>query len=200
MSSITRWKLGSPCSALAVSSTSAFIASLSSFSLSVTLPFSTLSLRPTLARPSLMHTITTLPTSPLFCALMPVLTATLMACASGEPPPHGIVSSRRLAMAIDRVGGSSTSASVPWNVMREILSRLSYALDNREMAAPLAAFMRLRAMEPLASTTKTMSAPAFLAMRLTLTSASSMKTFLSLPLLVKRFLSSFRARCRLGRW
>ena len=50
----------------------------------------------------------TSPTSPLFCAFMPVVAAMLSACASGEPPPHGMRSSRFLAMAMDLVGGSST--------------------------------------------------------------------------------------------
>lgn len=56
----------------------------------------------------------TFPTSPVFCAFSPVRTATLSACAKGEPPPHGIVSRRRLAMAMDFVGGRSTSARSPY--------------------------------------------------------------------------------------
>lgn len=55
----------------------------------------------------------TFPTSPLFCAFMPVRTAMLRACAKGDPPPHGIVSRRLLAMAMDFVGGRSTSARSP---------------------------------------------------------------------------------------
>ena len=39
---------------------------------------------------------------------MPVVAAMLSACASGEPPPHGMRSRRFLAMAMDLVGGSST--------------------------------------------------------------------------------------------
>lgn len=57
--------------------------------------------------------IHTFPVSPLFWALMPVRTATLSACARGEPPPQGIVSRRLLAMAIDFVGGRRTSALSP---------------------------------------------------------------------------------------
>ena len=36
-----------------------------------------------------------------------------MPCASGEPPPHGSASRRRRAIAIDLLGGSSTSARSP---------------------------------------------------------------------------------------
>lgn len=59
----------------------------------------------------------TFPTSPLFWAFIPVRTATFRACARGDPPPHGMVSSRLLAMAIDLVGGRSTSAVSPCLVL-----------------------------------------------------------------------------------
>eukprot|EP00967_Tisochrysis_lutea_P134307 scaffold237010_cov27-Tisochrysis_lutea.AAC.1 len=70
-----------------------------------------------------MHTTSTSPTSPDFCAVIPVCAARLRACASGEPPPHGMRSSRFLAMAMERVGGSRTCAKSPWKEMRQILSR-----------------------------------------------------------------------------
>ena len=41
------------------------------------------------------------------------------ACASGEPPTHGMRSSRLLTMAMDLVGGSSTCAQSPWKKMRK---------------------------------------------------------------------------------
>lgn len=41
-----------------------------------------------------------------------------------------------------------TCARSPWKVMRQILSRDLYASLSSESAAPLAAFMRFRAMEP----------------------------------------------------
>ena len=41
-----------------------------------------------------------------------------------------------------------TCARSPWKVMRQILSRDLYASLRSDSAAPLAAFMRLRAMEP----------------------------------------------------
>lgn len=78
----------------------------------------------TLARPSETQTTTTSPVSPDFCACTPTCTAWLSACASGEPPPHGMRSSLFLAIAIDFVGGSSTVACSPWKAIRQILSRL----------------------------------------------------------------------------
>jgi len=41
-----------------------------------------------------------------------------------------------------------TCALSPWNVIRQILSRDLYASFKRERAAPLAAVIRLSAMEP----------------------------------------------------
>jgi hypothetical protein len=66
-----------------------------------------------LARPSVMSTSMTRPTSPPACALMPVRTASERPCASGEPPPQGSWSRRRRAMEMDLEGGSSTSALSP---------------------------------------------------------------------------------------
>mmetsp|Transcript_105089 Transcript_105089/g.177499 ORF Transcript_105089/g.177499 Transcript_105089/m.177499 type:complete len:207 (-) Transcript_105089:1901-2521(-) len=137
----------------------------------------------TFARPSVHSTTITCPTSPELIALRPVRTAVLMAWARGDPPPHGIDSSRSRAMAMDLVGGSSTSARSPWNGITLTLSRLWYAVSRRLMAAPLAASMRFRAMEPEASTQKMMRQPAGRAMRLVRTSSFSMNTlrFLGLP-------------------
>mmetsp|Transcript_7120 Transcript_7120/g.20977 ORF Transcript_7120/g.20977 Transcript_7120/m.20977 type:complete len:219 (-) Transcript_7120:1736-2392(-) len=128
----------------------------------------------TFARPSPMHTTTTFPTSPDFCAFMPVRAATDSACAKGEPPPQAMVSRRFFVSAMDRVGGTSTSAVSPWKGMSEIWSRDWYASVSSDSAAPLAACMRLSAMEPDASTTKMMSEPALRAMRFDRTSLSSM--------------------------
>ena len=77
----------------------------------------------TFARPSPMHTTTTLPTSPDFCAFMPVRAAIDKACANGEPPPHAMVSNRFFVNAIERVGGTKTSAASPWKGISEIWSR-----------------------------------------------------------------------------
>eukprot|EP00966_Prymnesium_polylepis_P071438 1659595-Prymnesium_polylepis.1 len=129
-----------------------------------------------------MQTTSTSPTSPDFCAVMPTCAAWLSACASGEPPPHGIRSSRFLAIAIERVGGSSTCANSPWKEMRQILSRDWYASASRLTAAPLAAFMRLRAIEPEASTTKITSEPALRAIFFARTSDASMNTLFFLSL------------------
>jgi hypothetical protein len=77
---------------------------------------------------------------------------------------------------MDLVGGSNTSATSPWNGMSEIWSRLWYASVNRLTAAPFAAFIRFKAIEPEASTTKMIKDPAFLAIFLILTSDCSMNT------------------------
>mmetsp|Transcript_27674 Transcript_27674/g.49850 ORF Transcript_27674/g.49850 Transcript_27674/m.49850 type:complete len:209 (+) Transcript_27674:280-906(+) len=130
----------------------------------------------TLARPSEIITHTTLPTSPVFWAFKPTNDALCNASAKGLPPPHGIISNCFFARAIDRVGGNSTSAQSPWKGIKQIWSRLWYASVRRLIAAPLAAFIRLRAMEPLASTMKMMSDPAFLAIFFVRTSDCSMKT------------------------
>mmetsp|Transcript_36323 Transcript_36323/g.77462 ORF Transcript_36323/g.77462 Transcript_36323/m.77462 type:complete len:279 (+) Transcript_36323:212-1048(+) len=132
--------------------------------------------RGTLARPSEMRTTTTLPTSPDFCALRPVRDAAWRASANGEPPPHGMISRLFFARAMDLVGGRRTSARSPWKGIRQIWSRLWYASVRRLMAAPFAAFMRLSAMEPDASTTKMMSDPAFRAIFFVRTSLCSMNT------------------------
>ena len=42
------------------------------------------------------------------CVYVPVRTACVSACASGDPPPQGIMSSLFLARDIDRVGGRRT--------------------------------------------------------------------------------------------
>jgi hypothetical protein len=39
---------------------------------------------------------------------VPVRTACVSACARGDPPPHGIMSSLFLASEMDRVGGRRT--------------------------------------------------------------------------------------------
>mmetsp|Transcript_24974 Transcript_24974/g.51639 ORF Transcript_24974/g.51639 Transcript_24974/m.51639 type:complete len:227 (-) Transcript_24974:276-956(-) len=192
VSSMTRLKPWSPRSDDAVFSTSSFSSLRSGFSLSSAGRAPSMAYaNGTLARPSEMHTTTTLPTSPDFCALSPVRTATLRAWARGEPPPHGMVSRRRRAMAIERVGGRSTSAKSPWKGMMQILSRLWYASVSSDMAAPLAAFMRLRAIDPDASQTKMMREPALRAILLIRTSEFSMNTL--------RVLSS-GARPLLGFW
>mmetsp|Transcript_36848 Transcript_36848/g.49341 ORF Transcript_36848/g.49341 Transcript_36848/m.49341 type:complete len:324 (+) Transcript_36848:380-1351(+) len=123
-----------------------------------------------------MHTTTTLPTSPDFWALIPVSMAICKACARGEPPPQGMDSNLFFAIAIDFVGGSKTSAMSPWKGMREIWSRLWYASVRRLIAAPFAAFIRFKAIDPEASTTKIMRDPAFLAIFLIRTSDCSMCT------------------------
>merc|ERR1719324_1794324 len=114
--------------------------------------------------------------SPDFWAFMPVRAAMDRACARGEPPPHAMVSKRFLVSAIDRVGGTRTSAASPWKGISEIWSRLWYASVSNDKAAPLAACMRFRAMLPDASTTKIIKLPALRAMRFDRTSLSSMKT------------------------
>ena len=45
---------------------------------------------------------------------VPVVEAMFRACASGDPPTHGM----RLIMAMDLVGGSGTCAQSPWEEMR----------------------------------------------------------------------------------
>mmetsp|Transcript_3807 Transcript_3807/g.13362 ORF Transcript_3807/g.13362 Transcript_3807/m.13362 type:complete len:216 (+) Transcript_3807:532-1179(+) len=112
------------------------------------------------ARPSVRHTTMTRPTSPLCCALRPTRVAVDRPCARGEPPPHGILSRRLRAMAMDFVGCSSTSASSPRNGMMHTWSRLVYDSFRSRSAAPLTLFMRLSAMDPEASTRKITSAPA----------------------------------------
>lgn len=77
--------------------------------------------------------------------------------------------------------------------MSAILSRDWYAVVSRLMAAPLAAFMRLSAIEPDASTTKTMSEPALRAIFLERTSDCSMYTGLLR-------LGPLAARSRRVRW
>mmetsp|Transcript_11968 Transcript_11968/g.31307 ORF Transcript_11968/g.31307 Transcript_11968/m.31307 type:complete len:385 (-) Transcript_11968:1068-2222(-) len=189
VSSMRSLKPGSPRSDLAMASTSSLSASLAAFSslgASASSPAPALSSSPsevasgTLARPSLTHTTTTSPVSPHFCAVRPTCTALESACASGEPPPHGMRSSLFFAIAIERVGGSSTVDASPWKAMSAILSRLWYAVVSRLIAAPLAAFIRLSAIEPLASTTKTMRLPALRAIFLDRTSDCSMYTGLGL--------------------
>jgi hypothetical protein len=49
----------------------------------------------------------------VLCAWSPVRQATARPWARGEPPPHGSESSRRRAMEMDLLGGSSTSAWSP---------------------------------------------------------------------------------------
>ena len=75
-------------------------------------------------------------------ALIPVRTAWVSACASGEPPPQGMVSSRVLASAMERVGGSSTSARCPWKGINATLSRDWYASVSSPTAAPVVATVR----------------------------------------------------------
>mmetsp|Transcript_69814 Transcript_69814/g.102309 ORF Transcript_69814/g.102309 Transcript_69814/m.102309 type:complete len:203 (-) Transcript_69814:1661-2269(-) len=164
---------------LAVAISSSLSATLSFWSSGVSSTPSSLTHRGTLARPSVMATITTLPTSPVFWALMAVRMATISACAKGDPPPHGMVSSLFLAIEMDLVGGSSTSARSPWKGMRQIWSRLWYASASMFMHAPLQAFMRLSAIEPEASTQKITSAPALRAILLIRTSDCSMYTLRS---------------------
>ena len=62
--------------------------------------------------------------------------------------------------------------------MMETMSRLWYAFSNRLNAAPLAAFMRLSAIDPDASTRKMMSAPDLRANFLARMSPFSTYTFL----------------------
>ena len=101
--------------------------------------------------------------------------------------------SRRLrAIAMEREGGSSTSASSPLKGMMDTMSRDWYAFSRRESAAPLAALMRLSAMEPEASTRKMMSAPDLRASFLARMSPFSTYTFLgSSPLAMARSRRAF---------
>lgn len=66
-----------------------------------------------LARPSVMSTIMTRPTSPVLCAASAVRSAVDRPWARGDPPPQGSWSRRRRAMEMDLLGGSSTSALSP---------------------------------------------------------------------------------------
>ncbi len=52
---------------------------------------------------------------------------------------------------IDLVGGTVTSALTPWNGMRHILSLLLYASLSKCIAAPFAAFILFKAIDPEAS-------------------------------------------------
>mmetsp|Transcript_25592 Transcript_25592/g.48077 ORF Transcript_25592/g.48077 Transcript_25592/m.48077 type:complete len:225 (+) Transcript_25592:185-859(+) len=149
--------------------------------------------RGTLALPSEMHTTTTLPTSPVFWAFIPVSWARWRASARGEPPPQGMVSSLFLVMEILLVGGRRTSACSPWKVMRQTWSRDWYASVRRLIAAPFAASILFIAMDPEASTTKMMSEPAFLAIFFVLVSPPSMNT-------PRPSLSVPTARARLAFW
>ena len=100
----------------------------------------------TLALPSEIITVTTLPTSFLILhSFIPTLAAVTIAWASGDPPPHGIDSSLALVSAVDLVGGTKTSAELPWKTIRLILSRALYASDSNAIAAPFAASILLRA-------------------------------------------------------
>jgi len=78
-----------------------------------------------LPRPSVIATMVTWLTSPELRALSPIWTAWVSPCESGDPPPQGNVSRRRRAMAIERVGGSNTSARSPRNGMSATRSRCS---------------------------------------------------------------------------
>ena len=51
---------------------------------------------------------------------VPVVEAMFRACASGDPPTHGM----RLIMAMDLIGGSSTCAQSPWKEMRMRMRRM----------------------------------------------------------------------------
>ena len=101
----------------------------------------------------------TRPTSPVDMALSPTRAATDNPCAKGEPPPHAMVSRRFLAIAIDRDGGKSTSASSPRKGTMDTMSRLWYELSKIESAAPFAPCILFNAIEPEASTRKMTNAP-----------------------------------------